>query len=153
MHTSILHQQGSNRTSSFVSTENLGLIPISAQPNNIHTIGDLNCLNFDFVTKSYKINLHCAVCEISLQTLDKCQEKIWWSMNFQLSMARNVYELNADINVKLTFKYTIHIFFPTMESPPPCIFIESGQKLKPKTEKKYRNFFGKTWALKIEGGP
>ena len=38
-------------------------------------------------------------------------------MNFQLSVAQNVYELNVPINVKLTFKNTTHHhFFPTIES-------------------------------------
>ena len=41
-------------------------------------------------------------------------------MNFQLSVARNVYELNADINVKkLTSKYTKHnLFLATIEFSP-----------------------------------
>ena len=47
-------------------------------------------------------------------------------MNFQLSVARNVYELNADIDVKLTSKYTIHDLFSHNRIPPPSIFIESG---------------------------
>ena len=55
-------------------------------------------------------------------------------MNFQLSVAQNVYELNADINVKLTFKYTTQdLFFPTIESPLPVYFCRKWIEIDTKT--------------------
>ena len=40
-------------------------------------------------------------------------------MHFQLFVAQNVYGLNVDVNVKLTFKRTEYNFFPTIEPPHP----------------------------------
>ena len=58
-----------------------------------------------------------------------------WSINFQLSVARNVYELNVDLNVKLTFKYTMHDLFFTTESFLPVDIQKVDGEVIPRTYK------------------
>ena len=41
-----------------------------------------------------------------------------WSMNFQVSLVQNFHELNVEINVKLTFKYTMQDLFSHNRIPP-----------------------------------
>ena len=72
-------------------------------------------------------------------------------MDFQLFVAQNVYELNVEINLKLTFKYTMHdIFFSTIESPLP-VYLQKVDRKWYQRHKKYENFSTKLgpWKLKV----
>ena len=72
-------------------------------------------------------------------------------MNFQVSVARNVYELNADINVKLTSKYTIHKFFFPQQNPPSLYIYRKWIEIDTQDIKNMKIFSTKLglWKLKV----